>query len=58
MLRVPTSSAYRSQYPATAGVCPGGTSLPGVPRQLNRSEVLALLKPVLESDAIGKVGQT
>jgi DNA polymerase I len=29
----------------------------GVPRQLNRQEVLARLKPVLEDETIGKVGQ-
>ncbi|MEQ1578502.1 MAG: DNA polymerase, partial [Hyphomicrobium sp.] len=45
-----------SLEPGEAAYVPLGHDYAGAPTQLNRDRVLAALKPILESDAIGKVG--
>ena len=43
--------------PGSACYIPVAHSYPGAPAQLNREQVLAALKPLLEDDGIGKIGQ-
>ncbi|AVP99730.1 DNA polymerase I [Ahniella affigens] len=43
--------------PKIAAYVPLAHTGPGVPAQLDRREVLDLLKPILESETIGKIGQ-
>lgn len=43
--------------PRLAAYVPLAHTGPGVPKQLDREQVLMLLKPILESEQIGKIGQ-